>query len=646
MTVFIELGRYAENKIDGGVAAVSAGMFGVIALSDSSTAVRAFSDFSSNVDVGLIRWPGGTLSERGTVDMSGKITVSGVAGQPFVYDLKYPELIHPSLAGAPGLSEMLSQARQMNVPFSMLLPTGRYEGDPAAAYADTMAFLTRMFTQGSFTNGVPPEDVILEIGNENYDPAGYGAVAASMLRAVSDFRAQNPSVDFDVALQSMQSLADTNALASRIDQLSDRWGGTSVLAEVDIVRTHFLSQGLSATSIVEDDRTDPARFDRIDTLSSLIRAIEASRSEQPGRSFQDVDVYFSAWTVSSDDVAGAPNMGLPAVASLILLFAGMAELGVDYAAAWGVGTRNPMTTSLVLGSGASLVYSPVALALDWMSTHLPGTSLVSTAGNDGTRGTPYNTVVFQGPDRIVVLVSANDYAGTILNVDLSLSGVSRFGLATGVMISQQTGSLAGTQGDLIVRQNGGNLQFTFTQDYQTAMIVIPIPVSINDPSISQNLTARLGHQLIEAGDGHDTITGSIGDDTLYGGAHNDSITGGLGYDRLFGGEGTDVISGEAGNDVIEGGSEADTLNGGDGDDSIDGGDGSDQVFAGGGADTLAGGLGEDSLLGGDGNDSMSGNSGNDTLQGDAGADFLDGGAGNDSLFGGTDNDTTLGGDGK
>jgi len=410
MSTTVELGRFAANLIDGGVARIAEGMFGAIALSDSAIAVRAFNSYSATLEPGLIRWPGGTLSERGTVDASGRTTVSGVAGQPFAYDLKHPDLLHPSLSGFPGLTQMLAQADRMDVPFSMILPTGRYEGNPASAYTDTMAFLNRMFVQGSFSGGLPPDKVILEIGNENYDPAGYGAVAAEMLGAVRDFRAANPNANFDVALQSMQSLADTNRLAARIDQLGDQRGGSNLLAEVDIVRTHFLSQGLAATSIVEEDRSDPTRFDRIETLSSLRRAVEAARLEQPGRQFDPVEIFFSAWTVSSDDVPGQLSMGLPAVSALISLFSGMAELGVDLAAAWGVGTRNPMSTTLVLGDGQATILSPAALALDWMREHLPGTNLVQTAGNDGTRSTPYNTVVFEGTDHVAVLVSANNFS--------------------------------------------------------------------------------------------------------------------------------------------------------------------------------------------------------------------------------------------
>jgi hypothetical protein len=109
----------------------------------------------------------------------------------------------------------------------------------------------------------------------------------------------------------------------------------------------------------------------------------------------------------------------------------------------------------------------------------------------------------------------------------------------------------------------------------------------------------VGGIVMDSGDGNDVILISpqVSLSTeVYAGAGNDLVSGGSGNDRIFGEGGLDVLLGNSGND------------------RLDGGDGDDFLFGGLGADVLLGGSGDDWLFGG------------------LGLDVLDGGAGHNHLF--------------
>lgn len=151
-----------------------------------------------------------------------------------------------------------------------------------------------------------------------------------------------------------------------------------------------------------------------------------------------------------------------------------------------------------------------------------------------------------------------------------------------------------------------------------------------------DISAGVGHDLIDSRDGNDHVEGGHGDDHINGGSDDDVLAGGSGHDIIFGG---------AGHDVIWGGEGQDRLFGEDGDDIVDGGAGHDHVDGGNGDDILSGGMGNDRLLGGEGEDSLFGGDGADHLDGGAGADLLMGGDGADLLFGGDGEDVLIGGAG-
>ncbi len=153
---------------------------------------------------------------------------------------------------------------------------------------------------------------------------------------------------------------------------------------------------------------------------------------------------------------------------------------------------------------------------------------------------------------------------------------------------------------------------------------------IRGSSLSDQIDAGAGNDLVMGFRGADSIDGAIGDDTL---------NGGIGGDTLLGGAGNDFMFDYFGDNYLEGGIGRDTLYTQDGADTLFGGLNNDYLVSTGGNDLLEGGVGMDTLRAGDGNDTLIGGQHADYLLGGAGNDLLDGGAGFDLFLGGEDNDT-------
>jgi Ca2+-binding RTX toxin-like protein len=663
----IDLSNRAVDVFDGTPALVKSTMFGAIATSIRENYFEGYSAFTEQASLGLLRWPGGTLAEKGVVTADNQASLTAIGDGEFAYDLRYPDLLHPDLlsdgsglaTGRPGLSAMLELAAERGTAFSMILPTERYADAPERAYDDVSAFLSRLFVEGAYNGGRLPGQIILDIGNENYNPGNYGSVAVSILAAIRDFRADHPAINFDAALQAMQSGAETRALISVLQDPVYGPDYAHLLAEVDIVRIHSLKHSLQSIDDIEDYS---ARY------WSILRMQEAIESAQliTGRSRGEIELYASAFTTTSDDVVQGLVAGLPGASATLSLFTGLLELGADHAAAWGIAAGAPAETSLsyVIPGGATTI-TPQGAVYALMSQNLVGTQLVRTPTLDAARAGEYNIYAFTGAERSVFYVAANDLisgnfqlALDIVNgrpiKDFSVTVVSASnGLWGEAILSNRTALLEGSQ-----------ITLDLKGDYE----VIEVVVSYNEalPGGQMRFIGDAGPNNLIGTSGDEHLRGLGGNDRLVGTAGNDTLDGGSGVDmadfsqltqdmsinmtrgivqydgatvtltsieRLTAGNGTNTIVGSSGHDLILGGLRNDNIQGADGNDRLEGRDGRDR---------LVGGLGNDSLYGGAGNDSLLGGAANDMLFGGVGADTIFGGVGDDTITGGAQADRLMG----
>jgi len=117
---------------------------------------RGFDQAAEALDIGLLRWPGGTLAEK----------------RPDVYGFEHDGLFdatdlwrHYPDRDRPDLTASLDYAVDHDLHFSMIIPTARYADDLALGEAHLTRFLDDLFT-GQY--GALPEKFTLEIGNGYY----------------------------------------------------------------------------------------------------------------------------------------------------------------------------------------------------------------------------------------------------------------------------------------------------------------------------------------------------------------------------------------------------------------------------------------------------------------------------------------------
>lgn len=648
----IDTTRLAFDVYTGEQAVVSAGMFGGIVLNNTDGTVSAFHDAMDHLSLNHIRFPGGSIAEQGSVTSTGFITAGTVDGLPLAYDLTYPDLIHPlALQDSEGrsngrysLTSALAEAAEHDATLSIILPTERYVDTPWSAYRHVTYFLERLFLNNAYGASELPQEIMFDVGNEFYDPREYGKVAAYILHALREFRVNHPGVEFSVGLQMMQETADTQIMIDTIRGFGTRMGDEDLLAEVDVVRTHILRMDLTDVSALEH------AGDRLESFDLLSAAIELARGESGRNQGDPVELYFSAWTATSDDVSRDLVMGLPAASATLSLITSMIELGADYAAAWGIvnasiseATMSTMSTT----SPNTQIYAPAAEVYRQMAETLPGMTVLNLPQNDWDRTNPYNLYAFADDSKVVAFVSANDFDGQRMNMQLNLAGFGNISYAW----AEAVGTADGISGPAVVTRptvtvSGSSFSVNFTQDYQVIRIVLvrqtpgTSELYLRGTGTADTLPGGLGgdrlygesgNDMINGRSGADLINGDNGADTLIGMQNNDTINGGTGNDRITGGDQNDSLSGGRDNDTLRGGLHNDTVHGDAGQDLLYGEDGADQLNGGTNFDSVYGGAGNDVLRTEDGGDLLSGDLGNDTLIGLGAGSRLNGGDGNDLI---------------
>ncbi|MDF5709398.1 MAG: calcium-binding protein [Nostoc sp. S4] len=328
---------------------------------------------------------------------------------------------------------------------------------------------------------------------------------------------------------------------------------------------------------------------------------------------------------------------------------------------------------------------------------LQGTESADTingkAGNDTITGLPGNDTLTGGGGKDIFVY---DYFFNDFDTITDFGGIGKGTSPTPAVIAEVdtikfNGSSLFTAQDLLLTQNGNNLEITFryTEDAQVTLknfkledlenlkasgtrpaignILFYGETSITDSfnvldanstdttigikntvtflnDLDNNITGLdNSNDVINGQGGNDTIDGKSGDDLLRGGTGNNTLIGGVGNDTLdayssdaYSSSGNNILSGDTGDDtlIIDDTLIFDYSNAGN--NRALGGDGNDFIYA-------YRAKGRNTLIGGAGNDTLNADfsNGNNTLNGDAGNDILsaylssnntlNGGAGNDFL---------------
>lgn len=694
MLLTLDTQSFAVDIYTGDWAVINNDLFGLISRSNVPGYDIGYEQSFQLLGGTLVRWPGGTLSEIGLVTSSGNIALRSSKPLPIAYDLTYPELIHPLALseaavvknGLHGLSEMLQFAIDEGAAFSMILPTQRYEDNPAKSFSETLAFLERMFVNDSFNAGVLPDRVILEIGNENYDPSTYGEVAVHILKAVRMFRDIHPDVQFEIAMQAMQNGPRTIELIDYITQLAAEITEPTLLAEVEIVRMHYLNHGLETISNVEDRNIYWA-------LLRMQNAIMESRLAEGGSGDARPQTYFSAWTVNSNDVEVELGSGLPGAQAVLSWFTAMAELGADLAAGWGVAAADAIDTTLsYIDTNGAVKITPQGAIFELLSENVAGARVLNTDGLDAGRSVQVSTYGFSFDDRIVLYLAANDLIEDRLHLELDIQDALR---GESIQITSLTAE-NGTFGQAVLKTDeqtylGGGISVAIS-DYEVVQVIIPMSGEARREGTVVYGTP-LGERLIGT-ENDDTFTAAGTD-------HGDFVRAGSGNDRISFDSSSHFLNGDAGDDIfifqgmeevfsdeisaynMSGHGQVGTgefisvggmlrissvIDGGSGYDILALSEGSDAFFfwddLSDRHDRYTGPVGEcftklEEIRAGAGDDVIDltapevppgvnrmkilGERGNDTIWGSPNDEWIDGGDGNDMIFGGAGSDTLVGG---
>jgi len=327
--------------------------------------------------------------------------------------LDYPDFVHPDLikAGHMGLSDAMALAVENGTSFALVLPEFQYLKvpqtlAPGAAFdpddhvkhaelkADVKAFLIDLLVNEKY--GPVPDDFILELGNEDYfgwnkayfspdstiDIDSYSAYAFAVLEAVKEFRDEHQAQadDFKVAIQvRAEGWADeleANFIGATAILGYDADDLASLFGQIDVLDTNH--------NLLDASLDSAAGFEGINWIEEGITAMLALINP-PGQVAKEVEIYNSAWSVEHTNTA--TQVDLSAAAVTLSVISSLAELGVDYAALWGIGSSHTHDTEATWGDGLGGVdYGPHMEVLRLMAESTPGTWQLETASKDNISG--------------------------------------------------------------------------------------------------------------------------------------------------------------------------------------------------------------------------------------------------------------------
>ena len=604
---------------------VSAQHFGTIITTFTSFTNVIDAHTNAGIDIGHIRWPDGAQSEK----------IDGL------YNLTNADIMDKQ---GRGLSDILTVANELNIPFSMIIPTVPYLDEPEQGQADLHTFLVRLLG-GYF--GQLPEDFTLEIGNESFNARGtvtgnrYWDITESLLTTLRETMADpiiNPTgVDFNITVQSGNGLFTTNNLLNTVSLEN--------LEIVDAIVSHHLESSINDFGF-DDINTVYERWSSFyyeNGLGEIEQNFSAWNVGKPVTGFElhEIDIS-NGIDVSDINVSQLLNndIGARQASGTISAVSQFIAYGVDTLSVWGnVKHENSYLWHTDLGGLEAVSHGGEALRL--MSESLIGTHLLQgSIVNEGTSNehwtqnntsTTYNSFTYEDTGKIVLFLVANDIAeiGQDIYIDIQEFGGIAYVWAEIIRteVPAEYSEFEGTdyqrlfEVPVITRMqiefNDNSFTYHLEQDYEVVRFIIGRSGAPID-ALTELVFPNLGGASLPD---NDLYLGTSLDDTIYGSDHADTINGYDGDDFIFGG-----VSANDLRDVIFAGA---------GNDSVHGGYGNDNIFGQDGNDTLVGGFGADTLQGQNGNDVIVGSALSDLLFGNAGDDFVNGGFGHDRINGGT-----------
>lgn len=731
-------------------ASVNEYLFGGTDVNKDPQSAVTFLDAVEHLNLRTLRFPGGTVAEEGSFQLDGNDLTLSVSGgdrvawvssvnalrSNFLYDLTYPNLVHPDVLNQRsdilGLDGMLDVAVKNSAALELIIPVERYSTFDTGlngAVSDTLidrfasdfnSFLSNLASKISSLGA--PEAIILDFGNENlvwrtkftgqtldadqkFDATAvdqamtsYFGIMTAALSTLDQFRNKNPSVNLDFAVQLpfMNGIPGTDLDPQDVFLANLNMLPANLAAQIDGVRFHPLSLSMQGAATYENWYSD-----EIVNASNILRDAKDTVGLQ-----DDILVIADAWSTdgraTNSDLRN-PSSSMQSAISSIAAIATLAEMGVDYATAWGIAVpyKGDVGVSYYDFKKGVPVYTPRGEALRMAGEVLPGMQLVTPREYLDAWGTgDFNLQAFSDNSKMVIFLSANDLPGGA-QPSSSMDGywvhidLANFGAGASYVWIETLNTKSGASGEAVVWNpaldstavtergeswvifDGTTISVRLQNDFEMIRIVAAsaqpgdAPLYLIGDSrrgfgvVDDLLLGGFGDDLIygltgsdtiNTGAGKDEIYGGDGSDVIYAGAGSDQVHGGSGNETISGGADSDLLFGDAGGDVLHGDQGADTILGGVGDDLIFGDDGSDQLFGGDGADQIWGGVGSDVLRGEEGSDVLFGGLGTDTIDGGAGSDqiyggpekddlrdVIYGGDGDDLIFGGAGNDEASGG---
>lgn len=530
---------------------------------------NGFDEAAAALDLGLMRWPGGTLSEV----------------REDVYGLERDGLFDATDLwrndpgrDRPDLTDSLQYSIENDLHFSMIVPTARYKGDLAQGEAHLSDFLDDLFT-GRY--GPLPEKFTLELGNEYFalpefadDPGAYGEIASRFAEVISDsmdlYLTDAERSGINVAVQ-MGHGPEHNAAI--LEQFSP-----DALAVTNSAVFHSLP--ISLRNLNKDQFGDANRYESAEqNFEEWKTAIAASGGSD------DPDLFMSAWTVgSSTNDANTLDLewhdfGARSASVVLETVSGYSSIGVDSAAIWGVDVFN--LNSVTQMQDGELYLTHTGEMYRMMSEALPGSTYLGEF-TPHTRDEAVMTHTYGDGDRLTNYVAINEHAGENDLVTLSFGDATNFKVISAEMLSSR----------LADDYTGG------ADDPEARLYEVPVTYDVNTLFtrdgivLDFNQDYEVAEVIVELGEGvdgsnrDDWIMGTWRTDRMEGLAGDDYLNAGSGYDLLVGGKGDDILMGGNGRDRLYGNLDNDRLHGGDGDDLLNGGAGFDRLWGGAGDDTF------------------------------------------------------------
>lgn len=641
--------------------------------------IERFEGFLDTANSGMVRWPGGHAAESTSW-----------------YGLEFHDLVAPDSNKA-GLTEVLAFADENDLDLAIVVPTLDFNGDLAGAHNAVYDFLERLL---SGDIGELPERVTLELGNEYYaisafsgNPAAYGEVANAMLEGVAEFIADHPDLaaatDISTAVQFGRNANDDAAIRETLsntafDTLDTliyhrySWtmdGADTFVEHYNAAFQNWVDDGASPDTDIFVSEWNIASFSRVEALRNfeslseqlLGRDIDTSRIDLNARNDTAFEQFWQTGKLHADDGSvvetqwGLENRdyGLAQASGMLEVFSALLATGADTASLYGIDTGHAARVSF-----ADHQFVPAAM-FQMMSETLPGTSMIET-GIENARDGDVNVHAFEGEGRLVIYVSADDFANGQTNLDAVLDlrdfdidiqnvtarrltsepdpdWMETFDIPDVAGVDETPEARLYEQGvvsNLELSATNGQIDLEFSSPYEVIELVIQTSESTDlaDQSSTQPNEVR-------GADTDDVLIGTNADDEIRGGRGEDHIEGKLGHDLIFAGDHGDVIYAGGGDDVVYSGLGRDYVHLGRGNDYfIDGNQnsswGDSVVIGGAGNDEIYGRGGDDTIDGGIGDDIIDGGNGDDVIDAGSGENFVIGGAGNDQFVFDTPNGRT------